>query len=150
MRTEPLRMGVIHQTPVRLGGDGRVPLQRKAGKSVAELSDGWAHGPGPPRDQGSAIAGRPKSSPSGIPSPRFADPGGDLAGLRRKLADSGLEKGGRGVQIALTLARLGELDLARACFGSPWKLGWAGGSDAEDSRTARGTRRPRGLKSKAT
>ena len=121
MRTEPLRMGVIHQTPVPLGGDGRVPLQRKAGKPVAGISGGWADGLGPPRGQASATAGRPKSPPNAIPSPRFADPGKrladsgkNLAGLGKNLADSGLETGGRGVQIGLTLARLGEPQLARA------------------------------------
>jgi hypothetical protein len=108
-------MGVIHQTPVRLGGDGRVPLQLKAGKSVPRLSAGWAHGHGPPRDQGSATAGRPKSSPNAIPLPGSADPGEKLADSGKNLADFGknlagfgLEKGGRGVQIDLTLARLGE------------------------------------------
>ena len=107
MRTEPLRMGVIHQTPVPLGGESRAPLHRKAGKSVAEISDGWADGPGPPRDQASGTAGRRKSSPNAIPSPGFADPGEKLADSGKNLAGFGLETGGRGVQIGLTLARCG-------------------------------------------
>jgi hypothetical protein len=75
MRAKPLRMGVIHQTPVRLGGDGRVPLHpgRQASPWPGSQIDGPTapahHETKPAQQPGGRSPLRTRSPCLGLPIP---------------------------------------------------------------------------------